>query len=33
MLLQEWRPVWDARGGGLTTLTHSGVVARKGLFG
>jgi hypothetical protein len=32
LLLNEWRPVFDVYGGGLTTLTHGGV-ARRGLFG
>ncbi len=31
-LLQDLRPVFDARGGGLTTLTHA-TARRRGLFG
>ncbi len=31
-VLDDLRPVWDARGGGLTSLTH-GIPIRRGLFG
>ena len=31
-VLTDLRPLWDAKGGGLTTLTH-GVVVSKGIFG
>jgi hypothetical protein len=32
LLLNEWRPVFDVYGGGLTTLSH-GSAAKRGLFG
>jgi hypothetical protein len=32
MLLNEWRPLFDVNGGGLTTLSH-GSAAKRGLFG
>ena len=32
-LLEDLRPIYDPRGGGLTTLSHGVPVKKRGLFG